>query len=118
MFLTFDGSADIHKGIYTMPGAYIAMSFIAIPVLTSISKWISEFSGGVLQTLGRNTLFLYAFENYVILIFYKVCGYLKLKNPYILSLVCVLVTVAVLTPIAEVANKYVPWMVGGKKNEK
>ena len=46
MFLTFDGSADIHKGIYTMPGAYIAMSFIAIPVLTSISKWISEFSGG------------------------------------------------------------------------
>lgn len=54
----------------------------------------------------------------MILIFYKVCGYLKLKNPYILSLVCVLVTVAVLTPIAEVANKYVPWMVGGKKNEK
>lgn len=116
LFVLFDSRADIHKGIYTMPGMYVLMSLIAIPVLVVIAKQISCIkSGGVLQVLGKNTLFLYAFENYVIQLFYKVCNHLKLSSPYVLSIVCVALTAIILMPIAEFANRYIPWIVGGKK---
>ena len=114
-FLT-DGNADIHKGLYSAPFAYIAMSIIAIPLVLVIAKHVSKtrVAGGV-SRIGKNTLFLYAFENYVIIVFYEVCNQFCWNNPYILSLLCVVVITVILFPFAEITNKYIPWMVGGRK---
>ena len=114
LFSIFDSSADIHKGIYAFPAVYIVMSLIAIPVLVAIAKRISnaEKAGEVLQLFGRNTLFLYAFENYAILVFFKICNNLRIDNAYILSSVCVVFSVVILIPIAELFNRYIPWAVG------
>ena len=71
--------------------------------------------GGGISRIGKNTLFLYAFENYVIIVFYAVCDRLGWSNPYIMSLLCVVVITVILFPFAEIVNKYMPWMVGGRK---
>lgn len=48
------GNADIHKGLYSAPFVYIAMSIMAIPVVLVIAKRVSKTRvGGVSRELER-----------------------------------------------------------------
>lgn len=69
-----------------------------------------------MQYIGKNSLFLYAFENYVIKPFFMICDQLSLRNEYILPIFCVFAIVIGLSPFILVVNRYLPWMVGGKKS--
>lgn len=118
LLIAFDGKIDIHRGIYTHPIVYIAMSLMAIIPLIFLIKRLCclKHSGEKFFCfLGKNTLFYYAFEGYVIQPFYAVCGKLGWDNAYVLSLLCIASVVIALLPFVLLVNRFAPWVVGGKK---
>jgi len=117
--ILLENDVNIHRGIYSMYTPHIIMTLLSIPVLIVLSKKIEKFcvgGGNLLQYIGKNSLFLYAFENYVIKPFFKICDLLTLRNEYVLPILCVFVIVIGLSPFIWIVNRYLPWMVGGKKS--
>ena len=118
LLVLFENEADIHKGNYTYPFVFIIMSILAILPIIVLIKKLCTFnlkSEKFFCFMGKNTLFYYAFEGYVIQTFYKVCEKLDWSNAYILSFLCVAAIVIGLLPFVLLVNRFAPWLVGGKK---
>lgn len=85
-------------------GAVIG-SFLLILIMKKIDR-ISP-----INFIGRNTLIILIMHEYILFV---VCRLIGFSNPWIL----LTITLCILTAIAAIVNRYVPWIIGGERHIK
>lgn len=110
-----DPQANIHMQQFGHPAVFWVLTWLAVPPVIALSKLLAETRmRGALVRIGRNTLFLFVFGGFVRIVFYAVTDRLGLHMPLLLSVVCMVLSAAVLLVPAELTRRWLPWLVGGR----
>ena len=117
-FLTFrlEDDTDIHMETFGNPFLFLFLSFLIILPVLYLCKALSKTRlHGILSFLGQNTLFYFAFGGFIRIFFYAVTDRFGFHNPYLLSILCALITAALMAVPAQIVHTYFPWMIGLSK---
>lgn len=110
----YKNHVDIHLEQFEHFFLWFLLSILSVGPVIYVSMIISNRRiKKVLIFLGQNTLFYYAFAGIIRMILYKGCEVVGIvPDMYIMPVVCVVLSEAILSVPAKCVNKVCPWIVG------